>query len=206
MERENLLYLKNAVLIGIGTNRACYIHPDDDSKCIKVTISNDFSESNREKKYYNFLKKRNISWRMLAKYYGTVETDLGEGLVFELVKNESGEVSKPLIDYFVSEKLMEELLEPLPKLKALKEYLLTEKIIVKDLSLANILYQKRANGEDRLMIVDGVINNDFIPIATYVDYFTRRKINRRWIRFISHFEARIGDNKLLQKMYEKNPL
>lgn len=200
-----MIELNDSYLVGTGTNRSCYQHPNDKSKCVKVTISGDFTESNREKKYYKFLEKRDVSWEMLAKYYGTVETNMGEGLVFEIVRDEDGEVSQPLIHYFSSENLTDTLKEPMKKLQTLKKYLLNERIIVKDLSLANILYQKRDSSDDRLIIIDGVINNDFIPISTYVDYFTKRKIHRRWISFIKHFEARINGNKTLQKLYKDNP-
>lgn len=44
-----MLKLKGVEPIGKGTNRACYEHPDDEMKCGKVTISDDFTESNREK-------------------------------------------------------------------------------------------------------------------------------------------------------------
>ena len=98
-----MIILKNKKIIGQGTNRACYIHPEDDSKCIKVTVSGDYSESNKEKKYYKVLENKNISWEMLAKYYGTVATDLGEGLVFDLVKDYRGEVSQTLESYLHSE-------------------------------------------------------------------------------------------------------
>lgn len=199
-----MIELSEEYFIGQGTNRACYQHPNDKDKCIKVTISGNFSESNKEKEYYSFLKKKNISWENIAQYYGILETNMGEGLVFELIRDTNGEVSKPLSYYFSSEKLTLSLDEPMKKLQFLKQYLLNEKVIVKDLGVSNILYQKIDNN-DKLVIIDGVLNNDFIPIATYIGYFTKRKIQRRWRSFIKHFSKYAKKNKVLEKMYMDNP-
>jgi len=177
-----MIMLNDSYLIGTGTNRACYQHPNDNNKCIKVTISGNFSESNKEKKYYIFLKNKAISFDFIAKYYGTIETNMGEGLIFELIKDSNKNISKPLSIYFFEKNFSDEVEALVEKLIKLKKYLIKEKIIVKDLSFANILYQKSKN---RLVIIDGVINNEFIPISTYIDYFTIRKINRRWELFIN---------------------
>ena len=179
-----MIKLSDSDIVGIGTNRACYKHPYDINKCIKVTISGDYRESNKEKKYYTFLNKRKVSFDFVAQYYGVVETDLGEGLVFELITDYTGKVSKPISFYFNADDDSDQLLIITKKLIELKKYLIKEKIIVKDLSFVNILYQKLENTENRLVIIDGVINNEFFPLSTYVDYFTIKKINRRWDFFI----------------------
>ncbi|PHO16786.1 hypothetical protein CPU12_13860, partial [Malaciobacter molluscorum LMG 25693] len=82
-----MILLNNIEAIGKGTNRLCFIHPQDENKCIKITYSNDFSESLKEIKYYKFLQKKNISWKFLVKYYGSVETSLGKGEIFDLVRD-----------------------------------------------------------------------------------------------------------------------
>lgn len=202
-----MLELKGLEPIGNGTNRACYQHPDDESKCVKVTISDDFTESNREKKYYTLLERRGISWEMVARYYGTVETDMGEGLVFDLIRDADGTVSKPLVHYFATESLTAELEDPIGKFHALKHYLVEQKIIVKDLGIYNILYQKLGSENDggKFMIIDGVTNNDFLPFATYIDYFAVKKIQRRWERFAQKFRNRIKNNPLANQLYNENP-
>jgi hypothetical protein len=204
-EGLRVLSLKGLEPVGKGTNRACYQHPEDETKCIKVTISDDFAESNREKKYYSLLERREISWEMLARYYGTVETDMGEGLVFDLIRDADGLISKPLVHYFTTEALTSELEDPIGKFHALKQYLLEQKIIVKDLGIYNILYQKLNNGGGRYMIIDGVTNNDFLPFATYIDYFAVKKITRRWERFATKFRNRIQNNPLALRLYNQNP-
>ena len=185
-----MIKLSDSYLVGTGTNRACYMHPEDKTKCIKVTISGDYRESNKEKKYYNILKKRKVSFSFISKYYGIVETNLGEGLVFELIKDYNNEVSKPISVYFNKNIISKEQFIITKKLKKLKKYLINEKIIVKDLSFVNILYQEINNKETRLVIIDGVMNNEFLPFSTYINYFTIKKINRRWKQFLKKIDKK----------------
>ena len=166
-----------------GTNRACFAHPLDSNKCIKITISNDFSESQKEIEYYKFLEKKNISWKYISKYYGQVNTNLGKGEVFDLIKDYDGSVSRTLSSYLQNDEKTKSILNPFPLLQILKDYTLKEEVIVKDLNTKNMLYQKISNSEVRLILIDGVVNNDFLPFSKYISYFTRRKILRLWKRF-----------------------
>jgi hypothetical protein len=202
-----MIKLNESKKIGQGTNRACYIHPEDDSKCIKVTISNDHSESEKEKKYYKILQNKNISWKMLAKYYGTVNTDLGEGLVFDLVKDYDGQVSKTLQEYMISEEIITTIKNPIVLLHKLKAYQLEENIIIKDLNAKNILYRKLSENDGELIVIDGVSNNDFLPFSSYIDFFTRRKILRRWKIFEDSLPINkmFKNNKVFLQMLKDNP-
>ena len=91
-----MLKLEPSALFGRGLRRECYFHPEDETKCIKIVVDGDHKETVREQSYYRLLEKRNISWRMLARFYGNVETNRGEGAVFELIRDYNGEVSKTL--------------------------------------------------------------------------------------------------------------
>lgn len=142
---------------------------------------------------------------MLARYYGTVETDMGEGLVFDLIRDANGTVSQPLVHYFATEALTAQLEDPIGKFHLLKQYLMHYKIIVKDLGIYNILYQKLEGGRGNFMIIDGVANNDFLPFSTYIDYFALQKIQRRWERFAQKFRNRIKNNPLANRLYNDNP-
>jgi len=186
--------LKDGNYLARGTNRACYINPQDKTKCIKVTISGDDSESNKEKKYYKILKKKNISWDMLTKYHGTIETNLGEGLIFDLVRDYNGEVSKVLQYYLLTEERTQSIMNPVLLLQGLKQYQLSNNIIIKDLNAKNIMYQKTSQTEGKLVVIDGVMNNDFLPFSSYISYFSKRKINRRW----RTFESSLPGNKMFK--------
>ncbi len=203
-----MIELDDSYLIASGTNRACYIHPNDKNKCIKVVISGNHKESNDEMKYLKLLEKRSISWEMLAHFYGTVETNYGIGEVVELIRDYDGSISKKLVYYLSDEKRTKEILNPILLLEKLKKYTLQELIIVKDLHVVNIVYQKFSQTDGRLVIIDGTSNNEFIPISTYISYFTKRKINKKWDYFINSIKNNklFKDNDLFHKMLIENPL
>ena len=194
-----MIKLEKSNFIAQGTNRACYIHPTDSNKCIKVTISNDSSESNKEIKYYKYLQNRSISFENIAKYYGVAKTDLGDGGVFDLVRDLDGDISKTLSYYLQKDELTKEILNPLPLLKELRKYTLDEGIVVKDLNTKNILYQKTDKGA-KLVLIDGVVNNDFLFYSNYSNYLANKKINRLWDNFESTLSRKYSFNKYFLKL------
>ena len=97
-----MINIDSSTLVGKGLHRECYVHPEDPSLCIKIVVAGDSSESQREQKYYRLLQKRNTSWEILARFYGVVDTNLGCGAVFDLIRNYDGECSKTLEHYLAS--------------------------------------------------------------------------------------------------------
>lgn len=186
---NEVIELDDSSLVNTGTNRACYIHPHDQNKCIKITISGNPKESKREMRYYRLLQRRNTSMEMLAIFYGTVETNLGLGEVVELIRDYNGDISKEF-SFYMNNNLIETS-ESFKMLDKLKEYLLAEKIIVKDLNTVNIAYQKYSPTEGRLVIIDGTMNSEWIPISTYIPYFTHKKILKIWKKFIFSLEKHL---------------
>lgn len=198
--------LSDSYLIGSGTNRACYAYPDERDKGIKITISGNHKETNREIKQYLFLQKRDISWDMLAKFYGTIETNLGEGEVVELIKDYDGEVSKSLDDYFRKITSLEDIKKFLDLLFELKEYLFREKIYVKDLNAVNVVYQKFDEKSGRLVIIDGLAHSSYIPFSRYIESLTMKKIDKSWNHFIYKIKKRCSTkyNPDIKSELEKN--
>ncbi len=190
-----MIILDSLEPIGKGTNRSCFVHPNDKNRCIKITHSDDYSETIKEIKYYKFLQKRDISWRLLAKYYGSVETSLGKGEVFDLIRDYDGAVSKTLSFYLQKDEKTKILIEPIKLLNELKKYTLEQNIIVKDLNTKNMLYQKLNENSARLILVDGVVNNDFLPFSKYIPLFTQKKIKRLWRRFEESLPKKYFFNK-----------
>ncbi len=179
-----MLTLESSALIGRGLRRECYFHPDDENKCIKVVVAGDHKETRREQLYYRLLEKRNISWKMLARFYGTVDTNLGEGAVFDLIRDYNGTISKTLGHYFSATGDTGHNHQYLNRaLALLKQYLLKWKIVTMSLKPQNIVYKKTHESEGILVIIDNIGNSDFIPICNYVDWMATRKIHRKWQRF-----------------------
>ena len=179
-----MLKLESSALLGRGLRRECYFHPEDENKCIKIVVAGDHKETVREQSYYRLLEKRNIDWRMLASFYGNVETNLGEGAVFELIRDYNGEVSKTLVHYFSADNETDRNYPYLYQaLLALKQYLLKWKIVTISLKPQNIVFKKTNESEGFLVVIDNIGNSDFIPICNYVGWMATRKIHRKWQRF-----------------------
>lgn len=198
-----MLNLDKAGLIGKGAHRACYKHPDNKSLCVKIMIngSHHSVEIKREKKYYRHLEKRGVSWDMIPRYYGDVETNLGKGSLFDLVTDQDGTVSKSLDFYLSSSEETEKYHESLSlSLSLLKEYLLNNRIITMNIKPYNILCQKTESGISRSFIVDNIYNSEFIPVSTYISYFARGKILRKWQRLEESLINIYKENKALQQM------
>lgn len=198
-----MIYLSDETLIGKGTNRSCYLYPNNDSLCVKITHSNDFSEMQREVAYYKTLQNKNISWEYIAQYHGSIETSLGDGELFDLIKDYDGEVSKTLSYYLQKDQLTKSILDPIPLLKSLKQYTLDQSVVVKDLNTKNMLYQKIDENSARLVLIDGVLNNDYLPFTKYIDFFTKRKIDRLWKRFEESLPHKYHFNKYFLELLNK---
>jgi hypothetical protein len=179
-----VLQLDESNPFATGGHRDCYVHPEDPDKCIKIVARGDHKEALRECAYYKHLENRNISWCMLSRYYGEVRTNLGPGFVFELTRDYTGEVSKPMHCYHPSAGDQGDDVEGLSQsIAELKSYTIDQKIVTMTLKTKNILYQRISPTEGKLVIVDGVGNSDYIPICNYVDFMAVMKIKRRWRRF-----------------------
>jgi len=196
-----MLNLNSSTLIGKGFRRECFFHPEDENRCIKIVLYGDQKETLREQSYYRALSKRNISWSMLAKFYGNVETNRGEGAIFELIRDYHGDVSKTLEYYLSAQDETDFNYQNLAKLLTLlKQYLMKWKIITMNIRPQNILYKKINKTEGALIIIDNIGNSDFIPICNYVDKLAIRKIRKKWQHFEYSLTKNYDQNKALQRM------
>lgn len=178
-----MIELETEKMIGKGLHREVYIHPEDESKCVKVVVLRGEKETKREQAYYRFLQKKNINWISLPEFYGNVETNLGSGAVFDLVRDEDGQVSKTLEFYLNNLSEYTEWHDLfIDALKRLKADMLGQNIIAMTIKPKNMVirYQK---GKVDCLIIDNIGNSDILPVASYCPYFGEKKINRKWDRF-----------------------
>ncbi|WP_294611189.1 YrbL family protein [uncultured Gilliamella sp.] len=199
---NNIIQLTDKDYISKGLHRKCYHHPDDANKCIKVNYNEGADEeTNREIAYYKHLIKRNISWNALARYYGSVTTNFGEGQVFELIRDYNGKTASSLEKYLADEQLTEQYYVALVKsLKELKSALLKDRIITMTIKSKNILFQHLTPEQNRLIIIDNIGNSTFIPIANYISFFATAKIERTWQRFLTSLIRENQHNSLITRL------
>ena len=197
-----MLILTPSLLIGRGKRRECYHHPDDNKLCIKIVVAGDNKETIREQAYYRFLEKRKVSWEMITRFHGNVETNMGTGAVFQLISDYDGKVSKSLkhyLSYFDEKTLNHKTLSK--AIRDLKQFLLKGRIITMSLADHNMVFKKVTATEGVLVLVDNIGNSDFIPVANYINYFAQKKMLYEWKRFESCLLNDYPDNEMLRQIF-----
>jgi hypothetical protein len=169
--------------IGVGQERACYQHPDHADRVIKIQTGESDKQTRRELLLYRSLSRRGMSnFEHIPRYYGKVMTNLGEGFVVDKIMDYDGSVSRSLWWHFERGYPVAEFT---PYLDELRQYLLDNLIVFSvDMGRYNILFQKLSAQQARLVVIDGLGNHTAINWVDNIAYFARRKIERRWRRFI----------------------
>lgn len=198
-----MLELNDEHYIGQGAHRACYCHPTDNNLCIKVPFeqSNQIKALKREFAYYARLNKRKISWSMLSRMLGEVETNKGHGHIYTIVRDGHGEVSKNLLHYLRPEHLTEHYAEVSSALKELIAYLLSNHILPLTLYPRNIVI--KMDTQPLAVIVDDIGNNELIRFSEWSKFMARKKILRKWERFLKHIKKENSDNPLALLLHEE---
>jgi hypothetical protein len=170
--------------IGKGKERMCFVHPEDPRKAVKVPIGGSSQQSRREIRFYRKLKKRGGTTGIhVPRFYGLSETNLGEAMVVDLIRNYDGEISRPL-NWYLAQGYSIETFEPC--LIELKQSFLENLIIFNhDLTIGNLLVQRKSMNEAILVAIDGLGDVVAIDWLDRFAFFARRKIERRWERFIA---------------------
>jgi hypothetical protein len=193
MRIKKMINLDPSGIIGKGYHRECYVHPENNNLCIKIVVLGDLKESQREQQYYRLLQNRNTPWEILPEFHGVVETNLGSGAVFDLIRDYDGNVSKTMVHYLTSAG-KPDTSDPglLEAIDLLKLSLYKHTIITMTLKPKNIVYKKLTPEKGRLIIIDNIGNSDFIPICNYNTFLARIKISRKWRKFKSTYLAPAG--------------
>ena len=170
--------------IGVGQERICYRHPEDAGRVINIQKGESDKQTRRELRLYKNLSRRKMSnFEYIPRYYGMVQTSQGEGFVVDLISDFDGSVSKSLWWHFEQGYPVAEFT---PYLDELRQYLLDNLIVFSvDMGRYNILFQKTSPQRARLVVIDGLGNHTAINWLDNIAFFARRKIERRWQRFIS---------------------
>jgi len=172
------IHLNQTGYITEGSQRLIYAHPDHSELCIKVpkTESNQRYVS-REIKY---TQKYQNKIKSIPAYHGIIQTNLGQGYVFDLVKNYDGSISQTLREY-AEQGGDRDIIKQ--KIEALYDLFLIKHIIVSDLHAGNILVKHISETEFELWLVDGIGNSDFVKICDWFMFFHKKKLIRKFTRF-----------------------
>jgi hypothetical protein len=172
-------------LIGKGRTRFCYRHPYDPDKCIKIDKRAIGGSTEKEARYYQKLGRirPNLTYTHIPRFYGYVETSLGRGGVFDLIRDEiTGYVSKSLGYYVRSGEVTAD--DPL-WLEAHRIYMKTlyeEAVIIRDFNPGNICVRKLQDGSLRFITIDGIGHRFILTFSDHWMWFARSKLRRQVAR------------------------
>ncbi|MCG8341545.1 MAG: YrbL family protein [Chlorobiales bacterium] len=195
--------LDNNLLIGQGVTRYCFRHPDKEWLCIKVDKKPRDKVTLREITFLKRFERRGISWDMLSEYYGKVDTDRGTGYVFRLIRDADGSVSSTLRYYLLHEYERIDYRKMREAFFSFRHFLIDQKIQIFSLLDYNVVYQKVSADEGRIVLIDSIGNNQFLPTADYLGFLAKRVIKRKWYTFEKRLMRDYGNNDRLVKIIEE---
>ena len=181
--------LKDEDFIAKGNERAIYLHPEDKNKTVKVTYEGNKREESKQSKkeisYYKQLEKRGMNnWKHLPKFFGEVQTNMGEGFILELIRDYDGEVSKSFAFYLNENGVASYQKE----LEEYRQYFLDNCIIFNyGMMPKNILLRKNSETDFDLVLIDGLGDVSHFTLPNKIPYFARRRISRRWDKFVKKY-------------------
>ena len=184
MNRNDLQ--RRECFIGEGSERECYLLPDTPEKCIKISKpGHGKKQHHRDLKFYRKVQKNPKLWEHIAHFQGILETEKGEGLVFETIRDFDSKISKSLLYYLYNDQnaIDNHMLEAL---RNLESFILQNHIILKDPSPSNILYQRLDPYKGKFMLIDGIsyIDIPFKPFQLWARYKTKRQWNKVIMRML----------------------
>jgi thymidylate kinase len=175
--------LSTAQLLGEGNERSCFAHPTDPGLVIKVKRHGRPSRGqNRiDRLYSDALAGRGVPFDHIPRCHGAVATSLGEGLVCERIRDADDGSSLPLAEAVRRCVLAREHADRL--LDGLFAYLRRHWIVFADVGDSNLLCQRLANGDVRLVIIDGLGARHpglKLRLHSQIPVMARVKLRKQW--------------------------
>lgn len=203
---ESILRLSDLQPFAVGGRRLCFVHPHDPSKCVKVLRQDDrravrlkskqrsiFASIRRE--YDNNAHEKAILEKLarqigpqvsehLPVSYGMAETDLGPGLVLDLIRDHDGQIARSLRE-LISRGL------PLDAFRSAFEdmgaFFIDHVVLTRALLDHNLVAQDRGGGVWHMYMIDGFGDTAWLPLTRWIRPLGRAKIRRliteAWPRF-----------------------
>lgn len=191
--KDKQLILTEENLLGQGAHKKVYRHPKDPTRCVKICFKEDDEDIRRELDYRHRCKRTYYS-QMLTKYYGTVETNLGTGYVFELICDFDGQISRTLQAYLEHPELCDQYFHTNIEamLVELKRELEEDLLLSSVMEPFNFCVERVTPTTYRFRCIDDLGVSAWIPLPYYFRYFALSRIRRYWKRFEKHLQADYG--------------
>lgn len=179
-----MITLDDTLLIGRGTLRACYLHPQDETLIVKVAIPGrrGGEEANRKEFLsYKKISQRHEDLEHISHCHGIVATSMGDGLVCDRIRDNSGETARTIWDMVVYDDDcdVENILEVA---RTLCDYLIAHDLFLFDINLKNIVMKKDRDDSYRAYAIDlkgPYDNKEFLQLSSRISFLGRKKLKRR---------------------------
>lgn len=179
----SVLTINEELFIGSGGHQATYIHPIDRTKCIKIPHLPDDGDVRKEMRYRRICAKKLEKSRLVTEFFGTVETNLGLGYVFERVFDYNGQNSRDMKKFLPKTRPDTETLQRIwTILLNFKSDFLRENIAIVDTDIENFMVQEPSPGVFRVRIVDNIGTPVLIPLVYWFEFAAKWKAKRYWNR------------------------
>ncbi|MBO4780302.1 MAG: hypothetical protein J5497_06675 [Selenomonadaceae bacterium] len=182
----NVLTINEELFIGSGGHQATYIHPLDATKCIKIPHAQDDGDVRKEMRYRRICAGKLERSRLVTQFFGTVETNLGLGYVFERVLDYNGKTSLDMKKFLPTTRPDSATLQRIwTILFNFKSDFLSENIAIVDTDIENFMVQESKPGVYRVRIVDNIGTPVLIPLVYWFDFAAAWKAKRYWNKIVA---------------------
>lgn len=182
----NVLTINEELFIGSGGHQATYIHPIDATKCIKIPHAQDDGDVRKEMRYRRICAGKLERSRLVTKFFGTIETNLGLGYVFERVLDYNGKTSRDMKKFLPTTRPDSTTLQRIwTLLFNFKSDFLSENIAIVDTDIENFMVQESKPGVYRVRIVDNIGTPVLIPLVYWFDFAAAWKAKRYWNKIVA---------------------
>lgn len=204
-----MIHLDDNSLIGSGTLRACYLHPDKEEFIVKVPCSDQAKgddANQKELKSYRQLKRNNNKLKHVSHCHGFVETDKGSGLICDCIRDYDRAVSKTIWDIVVYQDVcdIDYLLEVAG---SFCDYLISNDLFLFDINLKNIAMQKLEDNTYCPYAIDlkgPYDNKEFLKLSSRIKFLGRKKLKRRADQLLDRIVLFREQRKSLKQLDEKH--
>lgn len=189
-------------IIGRGNTRICCLNPNNPNTCFKISTKKNSKETIREINFFHLLQRKGISTEYLPTFFSSFSNKEIVGYEVELFWSTDG--SSTTVLEFLKTATDSQINDLEKHLQLLKQELLRKNIIISDLAPGNMAIRLNRAGEiERLVIIDGFGSGEMIPVAFYIPFFGKRKIERKWKKFITRYQH---DKDLFAKKFPRKTL
>ena len=182
----NTIKINEDLFIGSGGHQATYIHPTDATKCIKIPHNKDDGDVRKEMRYRKSCANKLENSKLVTKFFGTVDTNLGLGYIFERVMDYNGKTSLDMKKFLPTTKTDSATLKKIQNiLLDFKADFLRENIAIVDTDIENFMVQEISPDVYRVRIVDNIGTPVLIPLVYWFEFAAAWKAKRYWNRIVA---------------------